>query len=242
MMKCKELKLLPVMAALGAVLLMLRIWLYAVAVDEKGLLISGHPLDLAVWAVAAVCLAVAVLAVLRHPQVSAPTVGTVAALGDVAFAVTIAVTVLSMEQPMTLVEKLRMAMGWLCVPGLGYTAYCRFRSKPVFFGGFAVVCVFFALYLVSSYQLWSSDPQLQNYVFAMLACVTLTVFAYQNAAFAVDMGNEKIWLAAGLLAVCFGIGAVQCSGNGVLMLGISLWAFTGLTALEKENGYDVAAQ
>ena len=46
----RTMKILPlVMTGLGFVLLGLRSWLYAVALDHKNMLIFGHPLAVAVW-------------------------------------------------------------------------------------------------------------------------------------------------------------------------------------------------
>ena len=47
-------KSLPVLTAgLGLLALLLRLGLYLLGTDEKGLLISGYPLDLLVWVVTA---------------------------------------------------------------------------------------------------------------------------------------------------------------------------------------------
>ena len=102
--------------------------------------------------------------------------------------------------------------------------YNRKALRSDFFGCSSVVCLFFALYLVCSYQLWSSNPQLQDYVLPMLAGVMATLYAYQNAALAVGIGSRRMWLATGMLAICFGIGAAQ----GLLYPAIALWALTGL--------------
>ena len=62
----------------------------------------------------------------------------------------------------------------------------------------------------------------------MLACVAVTLFAYQNTAYCVDGGNENLWRAAGMLAVCFGIAAVAQSQHSLLYGAAALWALTGL--------------
>ena len=228
-MKHKRNDLLHTMVSLGAVLLALRLRLYIVAVDEKNLLVSGHMLSWLIWAVTAAALILAVTAALRTKETDTlPVSSPVAALGDGLFAIAIAITVFAMGTPASVLEKVRMAAGYLCVPCLGYAAFCRAKGKPVFFGCFAVVCVFFALYLVSCYRLWSSNPQLQDYVFAMLTCAAVTIFAYQSAALAAGIGSKCLWLAAGMLTVAFGIAAVCQAENGLLYMAAAGWALTGL--------------
>ena len=229
--------ILPIaMALAGGMLMGLRFWLYRTALDEKNLLVHGHPISFVIWLVAAVCLGLAVVTALGQEKTEAVLKRSLpAAAGDVLFALVIAVCVFSLGELVTLVDKLRLVAGVLCAPLLIYSAVCRIRRKPVFFGCYAVVCVFFALYLVASYQLWSSNPQLQDYVFAMLACVAVTLYAYQNAACCVDGGNGKLMWATGLMAVCFGIAAIANSDHGLLYGGAALWALTGLLP-EKEHG------
>ena len=48
------------------------------------------------------------------------------------------------------------------------------------------------LRLVASYQVWSRDPQIQDYIFALLGCLCLTAFFYQQTALEAGLGS-KIW-------------------------------------------------
>lgn len=220
--------------SLGGVLLALRLRLYIVAVDEKNLLVSGHWVSLLIWAVAALCLGLALVAAFRAKEEGTLTVGgPVAALGDGLFAGVLCLSMLAMGEPVSILEKARTVLGYLCVPSLLYAAVCRVKGKPVFFGCFCVVCVFFALYLVGIYRVWSSCPQLQDYVFAMLALVGVTSFAYQNAALAVGLGSHRVWLASGLMTIGFGIAAIQGGAPMLLYIGASGWAVTGLLGGEK---------
>lgn len=226
--------LIHLTVSLGAILLALRLRLYIVALDEKNLLVSGYWLSIVIWAVAAVCLAVALTKAFRTKEDKALAVGgPIAALGDGLFAIAICLSVLAMGEPASMLEKARMVLGYLCVPSLLYAAVCRGRGKPVFFGCFCVVCSFFALYLVSIYRVWSSTPQLQDYVFAMAACVGVTLFAYQNAALAVGIGSRRVWVASGLVSIGFGLAAVYGGEPMLLYIGAAGWAATSLLGSEK---------
>lgn len=222
------------MVCLGAVLLALRLRLYIVALDEKNLISSGHILSVLIWAAAAVGLVLAAAAARGAKQVRISTAATpVAMLGDTIFAIAIGLSVYAMGAPFTLLEKGFTAAGYLCVPGLLFAAFCRYKGKPVPAWCFGVVCIFFALYLMTCYRAWSSNPQLQDYVFAMLTCVAVMMFAYQNTAAAVEYGNRRVWLFSGLLAVCYGIAAIYRAENGWLCGAGAMWA---LTALLGETG------
>lgn len=231
---------ISIMVSLGAALLSLRLRLYAAAVDEKNLLISGHWLSYVIWAAAVLGMAFAVLSALRSKEEKRIYItGPIAALGEGLLALVICWCVLAMEEPASLLEKARNGMGFLSAVCLLMGAYRQATGKTAFWGCYCALCLFFALYLVSIYQVWSSNPQLMDYICALLACVALTLLAYQNAALSVGIGSRRIWLASGLAAVCFGIGAV-CGGNPMLLyIGGAGWALTNLIgAAAPRNRYE----
>lgn len=71
-------------------------------------------------------------------------------------------------------------------------AWFAFRKKKPVFGLSAGLCVCFILRLVACYQVWSRDPQIQDYLFELLACLCLTAFFYQQTALEAGLGS-KIW-------------------------------------------------
>lgn len=227
----KQNKLVYTMAGLGAVLLALRLGLYSHALDEKNLLKAGHPLSLLIWTVTGAALVLTVLGTLREKKGIRPLQeGLAAALGNGIFALAIGFTVLSLGEPISLVEKGRALLGYLCAACLLYAAFCRVKGKPVFFGCFAAVCVFFVLHLLSSYRDWSGNPQLQDYVFSMLTCASAALFAYQSCAESVGIGNAVIRRISGLLTVCFGLAAVYPVTCPLLYGASAVWALGELIA------------
>lgn len=227
-----------IMVILGIAMMTLRQRLAFGAVDEKGLLTAGHPLTYVLLAVAAVCMVLAILAALRMEESSNfAAASSVSALGDCIFGLAIGLVVLRMGFGTSMLERICAVVGILCVPGLLYSAWCRIKGKPVFFGSFAVVCVFMALYLVGRYRVWSSNPQLLDYLFAMISCVSLTMFAYQNAALCVGSGSRRMWLASGLLTISFGAAALYAWDTMALYLGSVIWGLTTLLGAQvEENG------
>ena len=71
-------------------------------------------------------------------------------------------------------------------------AWFAFRKKKPVFGLSAGLCVCFILRLVACYQVWSRDPQIQDYIFELLACLCLTAFFYQQTALEAGLGS-RIW-------------------------------------------------
>ena len=85
--------------------------------------------------------------------------------------------------------------------------------------------------MISRYQLWSSDPQLQDYCFYLTAYVALMLTAYHHAAFDARMGSHKaLWLYS-LAAVYLGCLSLKGNMDIALLLGCSAWAFTNLTCM-----------
>jgi len=232
-MKQKQTNILPLlMGALGLLTWGLRTALYAAALDEKNLLRSGHVLSYMVWAVTAAAVAVAAAGALRqrgsekyadHFGPNVPGAAGAAVLG-----IALGITVFAMGTPFTLLEKLRFAAGVACVPGMLYVAVCRLRGKQPLFLCHSLLCVFLALYLVSHYRLWSGNPQLQDYVFGMLALVVLALFSYQQAAFDVDSGKPKLQLLTGLLSGFLCTAALCRTEYPWLYVAGAVWSLTNL--------------
>jgi len=206
----KNLKKQPLLT--GAVLVLgiaaglLRRGLYAAALDEKGLLTPNHPLAIALWAVAAAG-SLLILWAAGKPEGSLVREASfrpssLSFLGHCFLACTVLMMTLLDSFPLSgHVHTLWRVLGFLSGPALVWAGICRLKGKTPFFGIYGALCLFLLLYLVSCYQLWSSNPQLQDYVFELLALVALILFCYHRAAFAAGMGKQRQLLITGLLAV-----------------------------------------
>lgn len=217
----------------GAAAMLLRWALYTVAVDEKNLLPILHPLEIALWVLTA---AAAVFIVLRVRKLEgsnryADNFGpsAAAAVGAFAMAGGILATVLTaevtFEGPMSLLWRVA---GYLSVPALVLAGVCRLKGKRPLFLFHFVVCVFFALHMVSRYQFWSGNPQLQDYFYCLSSSVLLTLFAYYQAAFDVGSGRRRMQLAIGLLAAVSCMAAVPHAQSTALYLTGTVWTLTNL--------------
>ena len=241
----KKFHFLPLASlAFGCAAFGLRTALYALAVDRKGLLISGHPLTCALWAVA-VAGAAFILWNVWNPGGSnvyednfPPS--TPAAFSSGLMALGLLMTV-RLQPPagtdaMVMVWKL---LGYLSIPALIWAGVSRYQGKKPFFGTHAVMCLFLLIHMVSRYQLWSANPQLQDYVFEVLATISLTLFSYHCAAFEADMGSRRMQLATGLLAVLLCPAALAGSEPGWLYVYGTVWAFSNLCCLTPPQKEEV---
>ena len=220
-------KYLPLVApVLGLVGFGLRKGLYVTAVDTKNLLQAGHPLEIALWAVVVLAAVVAVIAGRQQPA-TGKSVPAVSFAGSILLAAGILATVLGSFGLYGLALA-RSILGILAALSLVAAAVQQLQKKPVFFLLYGVVCIFLAVHMVSCYQGWSSNPQIQDYVFTLLACVGLMLFAYQKTACAVSCGSMGLMRFIGTMTVfcCF----TALSGTECLLLCLAggIWVIAGL--------------
>lgn len=188
---------------LGVIGLVLKTFLYVFAADEKGLL-TAHPLGIALAALTVAALGLIIAGVFRwdheslapvwpnSPEVPhlAAVLGFGAILLDGGFA----------DSRLVLVRNL---LAVASMASLVVLFVLDRKEKEHHFGLYTVLCLFFAVHLVSCYQGWSSNPQIMDYLFTLLAYVGLMLYFYHKAAALVGFRQEKRMLAIGLLAVFF---------------------------------------
>lgn len=218
-------KYLPLLfLGLGAVGFFLRKGLYASALDGKNLLLRGQPLEIVLWLAAAVALAVALLSAKQAAPVF-PGSRILRSAGSVVAAIGIGLTVL-LGKPAGTLGIVWMVLGVLSFASLDVAAKQQWDGKQPFFLLHAIVCVFFAVHMVSCYQGWSSNPQIQDYVFTLLASVGLMLFAYQKAACAVSCGSQKLLRFFGLVTVFTCCTALSGTEYPLLYLAGMLWTLS----------------
>lgn len=235
----------PDLLSLGVLLLavlggLLRHRLYQVGLDEKNLLVEGHPLELGLWLCTAAAFACIAFGVLRQKQSVSPS-PVVSALGHVLGASGILLTVLLsgnlVPQPFAAMWKY---VGILALAGMLYAAIAMVLGKRPFFGVYAVLCLFFALHLVGHYKFWCSDPQLQNYVFSFLGALALMAFSYHCAAALLNRHSDRAMRGWGLLAAYFSLVALSATEYPFLYLGCAVWVLLCLYRPGKEASADAA--
>lgn len=179
----KKTNLLVAAPILGALAALSRNGLYQAGMDQRGLLTPGRPeaIYLAVLTLAAVVLCF----LIREPEKTRPS-----------HAIPYAWFATAMLWPQSLPSAGAMKHLLIVSQAAGAVlaaamVYFSIQKKPVF-GLSAGLCVCMILRLVASYQVWSRDPQIQDYIFALLGCLCLTAFFYQQTALEAGLGS-KIW-------------------------------------------------
>ena len=230
----KNLKLLPYLAAgLGLVGMGLRKWLYLTAPDEKNLLPLWHPLTLALWLLTAALAVTVLLAVRKEENIrgyhrnfhnAVP-----AAIGCFALALGLGGTAFLGDG-----GTVEMVVGLAGAASMVFVGVSRLQGKRPNYIFHALVCIFFAVYLVNCYRDSRGNPQLTDYAFIMFAIVGLMLFAYQQTAFDGGYGKRKSQLAWGLLSAYFCLVSLSDAENLLLCGCGALWCLTNLSSLTPE--------
>ncbi len=224
-----------VLAASGIGLL-LRIWLLIAGTDEKGFLMSGHPADILLWILTAATIAMVLLCTRRlqqaakyqfnFPQSMTGAIG--CALGAAGIAIVSVAELLSYDDTLALVSAI---MGLLGAGALGYLGYCRQKGLHPSVLCHTVISLFLMLRLINQYRHWSSDPQLQDYCFQLLATVCLMLAAYHRATFDANAGNRRPHAFFHLCAVYFCCLSLAGTDGIAFYLGTGIWMLTDLCSL-----------
>lgn len=230
-------KLSGMMLLLGIGAMVLRKLLYLMAVDVKGLLVRNHPLEIALAALTAAALTVLVLAVRKQKGsenfADCYTADLPAAFGNVAAGAGIALTVLTTDPGMGgYLESAWRILGLaapvcMCVAGIA-----RMWGRKPFFLLHVAVCLFFVVHIVTRYQLWSGNPHMQDYVFALLGAMTLMFFGFYTSAMEADCGSRRMSVGMGLAAIYLCCAELSRSDCPWLYLGGILWVLTDLCSLQ----------
>ncbi len=231
--------LMLIPAGLG---LFLRARLYAVAVDISNLVAVGHPLEWLLWLTAASAALLTALIARNQPAMREQPYDDIfpasffAAVGHILLATGILLTVLQ-HTPVqaAMIGRLWKYAGIASAPLLLWAAFDRARGLRPNVLSHAAACVFLVLHMIAHYQAWCSNPQLQDYVFAFLGALGMTLFSYCHADFDAGDGNPRLLTAAGLMTLYLCVVELGYTDYPYLYMGGAVWSITGLcTPKEKQ--------
>ena len=129
-------------------------------------------------------------------------------------------------------------MGLLAAVGLIWAAKCRWEGSAPSVLCHGGLCIWLMLRLLDLYRTWSSDPQLEDYGFQLLAVVLCMLAAYHRAAFTQELGDRRkygFFALAGLYCCCLSLAGPD---SVLLYLSLGVWLVTDLcdlTPMPPEN-------
>lgn len=208
----------------GVIGLALQSWLYS-SVDGQGLLPSFHPASILSLLLLAATLGACLFVISKTATAtsygalfprSAP-----AAAGIAISAIGMVFSAFSM--PASGILKLLMPIcGALAGGALLVTAYCRFHGLRPHCLLHSAVAVFFIVRTMACCQSWGAEPQLQLYLFPLLAALFLLIAAYYRAELDILPKNSLRYLffSQGALMCCLSSGT---HSQGLFYLSATLW-------------------
>ena len=221
----KNRKWIPLLALLsGLVCAGLRWLLFRNHTDALGLLETGTLVETGVFLLTGLCLVLFALTARRgwagENKLAAP--GQM--LGGLGIFLTALTHSGQMAGPVGTLWKILGLVAGICLIVQGV---CTLKKRKVPFLLPLAVCVFSLLHLVDNYRGWSSQPQLQKYLFDLLGILSLTFFSYCDAARKVSLGKPKTRIFSGLCAVYFCLAAIPGSPKFTVLYALcALWALT----------------
>ena len=219
----KWIPLLPLLS--GLVCAGLRWLLFRNHTDALGLLETGPLVETGVFLLTGLCLVLFALAARRGWKAGE---NKLAAPGQVLGGLGIFLTALGnsgqMAGPVGTLWKILGLVAGICLIVQGV---CTLKKRKVPFLLPLAVCVFFLLHLIDNYRGWSSQPQLQKYLFDLLGILSLTFFSYCDAARKASLGKPKTRIFSGLCAVYFCLAAIPGTPEFTVLYALcALWALT----------------
>lgn len=214
----------PVFLALGMLGRWARWGLYQLATDDKGLL-TAHPLSLLL---SGLCLFTAVLAAaVTWKSKAGVTQGIFPAIGSAFLGLSMICQSFFLEAAADLhLYTVIRIFSFPAALGAFGLALCHLQKKKPHWGLYALLCVFFSLLQVLCYQLWSDQPQLQDYGFSVSAILCAILFCYSQAAQVLGMKHSRLHGAFALFGIFCCCTALACSELSILCAGTALFFYT----------------
>lgn len=219
----------------GGIGLLLRTWLLSTE-NDKGFITPGHISEILLTLLTLGFLAVLFWACrdlkqankysFNFPADPVAAIGSVLAFLGCGIAAAVELTVAT-----DLLETFCAPFGLVAAAAFAYAGYCRWKGLHTSLLFHVAICIWLTLRLICLYRSWSSDPQLEDYCYQLLAIVCAMLTAYHRAAFAAELG-QRTWHAFFSLAGVYCCALSLAGPDGVVLyLSLGTWMFTDLCRL-----------
>ncbi len=233
-------KYIPLIALTCGILgFLLRLWLYTTGMEENGLLRTAHPANALLFVLTALVLGGIFLCL--RPLVGVPPYKRLfkpsvpAAIGCVVAAVGILATdIYELSHQPDNVAIASCVLGVLASISLVILAFCRYQGKRPNFFLHGCVTVYLMIHLVFQYRIWSSEPQLQEYVFQLLASVFLMLSTYHRTTLDARSGSRRWYVFFNFGAVFFCCLAIR-GESWLFYLAMAVWTATADCSLKPAH-------
>lgn len=219
----------------GGIGLLLRVWLLSTE-DEKGFVTRGHIsgiLLLVLTAAFAVMLFLLTRVLIQgskyrfnFPASDTGGIGAAVAAAGIAIA-----SVVELTAAADTLETFCALLGILSAAALLFVGHSRWKGLHPSTLFHIMICAWLVLRLICLYRSWSSEPQLEDYCFQLLAIVCAMLATYQRAAFDANFGKRFPHAFFSLASVYCCILSLAGPDGAVLYLSLGMWLFTDLCNL-----------
>lgn len=216
--------------AASVVGILLRFWLAAVGVDEKGLYPANH-ISWILLILLTVCLLAALFLLARNAGKNRFYSDNFSAslTGAVGYAAGAAGLVLaSVRHLLTRGIKLYTVagvLGLLAAAAMVLGGWCRYKGKKPHFIVFALPCAYFGVRLFCMGHIWGDEPELCRFLIPFFATAACMLSSYQLWAFSVDLGKRTSGLLWNMMAVYLCLVSVPGDADAIFYLAMALWLF-----------------
>lgn len=210
--------------------ILLRFWLSAVGVDEKGLYPANH-ISWILLILLTIGLLTALFFLARHAgknkfYTDNYTASLPGAVGYAAGAAGLVVA--SVHHFLTRgieLHNVAGVVGLLAAAALVLGGWCRYKGQKPHFMVFALPCAYFSVRLFCMGHAWGDEPELCRFLIAFFATAACILASYQLWAFSVDLGKRTSGLLWSLMAVYLCLVSVPGDGDAIFYLTMALWLF-----------------
>lgn len=216
---------------LGLACYSLRRILYSMYVDETGLLKTGTALEWGIYALTALSALLFAMAARKPAEMDLTSNPASAAVGQCIGGLGLGWTALRYPGEMPgMLGNLWRILGIASALCLIWSTWCAFRRKNTPFLLSLAPCLFWLTHLIDNYRGWSGQPQLQSYLFSLLATMAMALFTYYTAADSVGLGKPRIRCFSALSAgfLCLAAMLPGPEKTQLLFFTSALWAISCL--------------